>query len=121
MGAVTTHRDLHAWREAMNLVEIVYRATAAFPRSEFFGLVNQIRRCAVSVPSNIAEGAARNSTRELFQFLGISCGSLSELETQLELSARLGYLDPDAEALKQTNRVGRLVRSLRNSLRESEK
>ena len=92
MATSTTHRDLHAWREAMSLVEIVYRATASFPRTEFFGLVNQIRRCAISIPSNIAEGAARNSTREWVQFLGVSCGSLSELETQLLIAQNLGYL-----------------------------
>ena len=118
MTAVTTHRDLHAWREAMALVELVYRTTAGFPKAEFFGLVNQIRRCAISVPSNIAEGAARNSTREWVQYLGISCGSLSELETQLELAIRLGYLQADTDALRQLNRVGRIVRALRNSLRE---
>ena len=118
MTISTTHRDLHAWREAMALVEIIYRATANFPKAEFFGLVNQIRRCAISVPSNIAEGAARNSTREWVQFLGISCGSLSELETQLELATRLGYLGADTDAIRQTNRVGRIVRALRNALRQ---
>ena len=102
----------------MSLVEIVYRATASFPKDEFFGLVNQIRRCAISVPSNIAEGAARNSTREWVQFLGISCGSLSELETQLELATRSGYLGADTDAIRQTNRVGRIVRALRNALRQ---
>lgn len=101
----------------MNLVEIVYRATADFPKAEFMGLVSQLRRCAVSIPSNIAEGAARNSTREWVQFLGISCGSLSELETQLELATRLGYLAAGADAMRQTNRVGRIVRALRSSLR----
>jgi len=102
----------------MDLVEMVYRVTASFPKAEFFGLVNQIRRCAVSVPSNIAEGAARNSTREWIQFLGVSCGSLSELETQLELATRLGYLEANTDATRQMNRVGRIVRALRNSLRE---
>jgi four helix bundle protein len=116
--AAPTHRDLTAWREAMDLVEVVYRATAAFPKAEIFGLANQIRRSAVSVPSNIAEGAGRNSSRELIQFLGISCGSLAELETQLELAARLGYLEAGSDAIRQTNRVGRIVRALRNSLRE---
>jgi len=118
MATSTTHRDLHAWREAMSLVEMVYRATASFPRTELFGLVNQIRRCAISIPSNIAEGAARNSTREWVQFLGVSCGSLSELETQLELAIRLGYLEANTDATRQTNRVGRIVRALRNTLRE---
>ena len=118
MATVTTHRDLHAWRESMVLVEVVYRATASFPKAEFFGLVDQIRRCAISVPSNIAEGAARNTTRELVQFLGVSCWSLSELETQLELATRLGYLEAETDAIRQTNRVGRILRALRNSLRE---
>jgi len=116
--ASSTHRDLHAWREAICLVEIIYKATASFPKAEFFGLVTQMRKCAVSVPSNIAEGAARNSTREFVQFLGISCGSLSELETQLELAIRLGYLEAGTEAIQQMNRVGRLVRALRTAIRE---
>jgi len=102
----------------MALVEIVYRATESFPKTEFYGLVNQIRRCAVSIPSNIAEGAARNSTREFVQFLGISCGSLSELETQLELAMRLGYLEPNNDPTRQLNRAGRIVRALRKSLRD---
>jgi four helix bundle protein len=102
----------------MTLVEMVYRATGSLPKAEFFGLVNQIRRCAISIPSNIAEGAARNSTREWIQFLGVSCGSLSELETQLELATRLGYLEADTDTVRQTNRVGRIVRALRNSLRK---
>jgi four helix bundle protein len=118
MAAVSTHRDLHAWRESMALAEIVYRATESFPKAEYFGLVNQLRRCAISIPSNIAEGAGRNSTREFVQFLGISCGSLSELETQLELALRLGYLEPDSDSVRQLNRAGRIVRALRRSLRE---
>jgi four helix bundle protein len=102
----------------MALVEIVYRATENFPKSEFFGLVNQLRRCAISIPSNIAEGAARNSTREFVQYLGISCGSLSELETQIELSVRLGYLQADCDPARQANRAGRIVRALRKSLQD---
>jgi four helix bundle protein len=118
MATVNTHRDLHAWREAMALVEIVYRATESFPKAEFFGLVNQMRRCAISIPSNIAEGAARNSTREFVQYLGVSCGSLSELETQLELARRLGYIDAESDSERQLNRAGRIVRALRRSLRD---
>jgi len=118
MTTYTTHRDLAAWREAMTLVELVYRDTAPFPREELFGLTTQIRKAAVSVPSNIAEGAARNTTKELVQFLGYSCGSLAELDTQLELAVRLGYLGLDAESVRQMGRVGRIVRLLRKSLRE---
>jgi four helix bundle protein len=117
MNAPATHRDLIAWQEAMALVESVYRDTASFPREENYGLTTQIRRCAISVPSNIAEGAARNSSREYVQFLGISCGSLSELETQLELAIRLGFMKADSISLKHADRVARLVRALRKALK----
>jgi len=76
------HRDLLVWQHAIALVTIVYRVTSAFPDSERFGLIAQMRRAAVSVPSNIAEGAARNTTKEYLHFLGIARGSLSELDTQ---------------------------------------
>jgi four helix bundle protein len=119
VNAPSTHRDLAAWREAMQLVAVVYRYTEDFPKKEVFGLTAQIRRAAVSAPSNIAEGAARNSSGELLQFLGIACGSLAELETQLELAVQLGYLKPHAEAIEKTARVGLLVRLLRKSLRSA--
>jgi len=115
MDTPHTHRDLLAWREAMDLVEAVYRDTTTLPKEEMFGLTAQIRRAAVSIPSNIAEGAARNSPGELLQFLGIACGSLAELETQLELAIRLGYLTADAGCVAQSSRVGMLVRTLRKS------
>jgi four helix bundle protein len=101
----------------MALVESVYRDTAFFPKDELFGLTTQIRRCAVSVPSNIAEGAARNSTREWVQFLSVACGSLAELETQLELAIRLGFMKADVISFKHADRVARLVRALRTSLK----
>ena len=116
MANARSHRDLLAWQEAMGLVEIVYKQTMAFPRDETYGLAGQMRRSAVSVPSNIAEGAARNSTREYYQYLGIATGSAAELETQLELAARLGYLKKDSDALQHVRRVGRLVNALRNSI-----
>ena len=113
---MSDHRDLIAWREAMSLVEIVYRDTESFPRDEVFGLRTQVRRAAVSVPSNIAEGSGRNSTAELRHFVGIACGSLAELETQLELAVRLGFMGADAVAVRQADRVGKLVNALRGSL-----
>ncbi len=76
----------------MDFVVRVYKATESFPKHELFGICAQIRRCAVSIPSNIAEGSGRNSRKELIQFLFIANGSLSELETQLDLASRLGYL-----------------------------
>ena len=118
MSAQTTHRDLAAWREAITLAETVYRETADFPREEAYGLTSQIRRAAVSIPSNIAEGAGRNTSRELLQFLGIACGSLAELDTQIELAVRLGYLSAEAEIIVQAQRVGMLVRRLRKSISE---
>jgi four helix bundle protein len=111
------HRKLLAWQQAMILVEDIYRITKTFPRDEAFGLTSQIRRSAVSVPSNIAEGAGRNSTKELVQFLGIASGSLAEADTQLEIATRLGYLDRDSSVFNQMSRVGQLLVALRKSLR----
>ena len=115
--AVHTHRDLIAWQEAMHLVEFAYRDTTTFPSEETFGLRTQIRRAAVSVPSNIAEGAARNSSREVIQFLSFARGSLAELETQLELAVRLGFLRNVADCIRQVDRVGKLVTVLQKSLK----
>jgi four helix bundle protein len=89
------HRQLPVWKASMDLVEAVYLATASFPSEEKFGLTSQIRRASVSVPANIAEGAARKSTAELIQFLYIANGSLSELDTHIELAQRLGFAVPD--------------------------
>jgi four helix bundle protein len=120
MSLANVHYDLIAWQEAMNLVEAVYRETESFPRREMFGLTAQIRRSAVSVPSNLAEGSARNSRKELHQFLGISCGSLAELQTQLQIAVRLKYLRPDAQSVGLATRVSKLVRGLRKSLRSDD-
>jgi four helix bundle protein len=87
-----THKDLDVWKAAMELAKLVYLITSKFPKEELYGLTQQIRRSAVSIPSNIAEGAARNSRKEFIQFLHISLGSLAELETQLLLSEKLGFL-----------------------------
>jgi four helix bundle protein len=118
--APKTHDDLFAWQEAMKLVEAVYRDTRGFPLKETFGFMAQMTHSAISVPSNLAEGAARNSRKELVQFVGISCGSLAELQTQLELSVRLGYLSADAESIRQAVRVGKLVRGLRKALKPAQ-
>lgn len=88
---VRSYRDLQVWRLAMDWVEAVYEATAHWPSDERFGLISQVRRAAVSVPSNIAEGAARRSTGEFVQFLGMARGSLVEAETQLLLAQRFDY------------------------------
>ena len=88
-----THKDLDVWKKSIEMVTLVYKLTRSFPKEELYGLTNQMRRAAVSVPSNIAEGAGRNSNKELLQFLYYATGSLSELETQLIIAHNLEYLN----------------------------
>ena len=109
-----SYKELIAWRKAMELVTGVYRATAAFPRSELYGLTNQLRRAAVSVPSNIAEGQARFSQREFHHFLSHARGSLVEIETQLIIARTLGYLapKPTEDLLAQASELGRILNGL---------
>ena len=92
MSSTGTHKDLDIWQRGIRFVEQVYRATSDFPKEEIYGLRSQIRRAAVSFSSNIAEGAARSSKREFIQFVYVSLGSLSEVETQLLIAERLGYV-----------------------------
>ena len=115
MSTNSGYRDLLAWQEAMKLTVMVYRVTSRFPREEIYGLTAQIRKAAASIPSNIAEGAARNSPREFYHFLGISAGSLAEVETQLELAARLEYAKLDPPTAQQAQKVGMLLAGLRRS------
>jgi four helix bundle protein len=114
------YKDLVAWQKAMDLVVHVYGATEGFPSRERFSLTDQIRRAAVSVPSNIAEGQAHFNKREFLHFLRHARGSLAELETQALLAKRLTYL-PDAEAAKlltQIDELGRILSGLIRSLGE---
>ncbi len=92
MSNLVTHKDLEVWKKSINFVTKIYGVTSTFPKDEVYGIVNQIRRAAVSIPSNIAEGAARNHDKEFIQFLSISLGSISELETQIIISNNLKYL-----------------------------
>ena len=116
--AVKSYRELIAWQKAVDLVEIVYKVTASFPREEIYGLTAQVRRSAVSIPSNIAEGQGRRSTREFLNFLSIARGSLCEMETQILLGERLGYVKGrnGSSLLDQAAEVGRLINGLSNSL-----
>ena len=113
------HKKLQVWQSAMDLVGEVYKVTARFPECERYGLISQIRRCAVSIPSNIAEGAARQSASESQQFIHVAMGSASELDTQLEICHKLGYLE--SECWKSMDRklqeIDRMLSGLRNHLR----
>jgi len=108
---VKTYRDLMLWQKAMALVTEIYKVTKSFPRREDYGLTSQLRRCAVSIPSNIAEGYGRNSRNEYIRFLQIASGSLYELQTQLEIAANLGYLKKDEFELlyESTREVERML------------
>ena len=109
------YRDLETWQKAMELVKGVCVATRHFPKDELYGLTSQLRRAAVSVPSNIAEGCGRNSRNELRHFLGQARGSLAELETQLELAKSVGYLDPATATtlLSKAAQLGQMLTGLR--------
>jgi four helix bundle protein len=115
---VQSYRDLVVWKKSMTLVLDVYRSTQAFPKPETYGLVAQLRRAAVSIPSNIAEGQARLSTAEFKQSLGHARGSLMEVETQILISQELGYLEHDQseKLLSASAEVGRILNGLLNSL-----
>jgi four helix bundle protein len=93
---MTTHKDLNVWKKSMNLVVLTYKITSQFPKEELFGLASQMRRAAVSIPSNIAEGHGRNSAKDLVRFLYFALGSASELETQVLISQNLGFITDDA-------------------------
>lgn len=112
-------RDLVVWQKSMALATDIYRVTKQFPRGEIYGLTNQVRRAVVSVPSNIAEGKGRLSKREFVQFLARARGSLQEVETQVEISSVLEYLDKEAfvRLSTQCREVGRLLNGLMRSMR----
>ena len=118
MSTPFTYRDLDAWKLGMDLVEQCYRATATFPRSELYGPTSQIRRAAVSIPSNLAEGHCHHSTKVFINHVDIALGSHGELETCIEVAARLGFLaSPDkARTLQRSDSVGRLLNGLYRSL-----
>ena len=90
---IKSHKDLRVWQESIDLVTEIYRLTESYPKEEVYGLTSQMRRAAVSIPSNIAEGAGRNSSKEFVQFLHIALGSIAELETQLIISQKLGFVE----------------------------
>jgi four helix bundle protein len=114
----SSYRDLVAWQKAMTLVEAVYRETASWPGDERFGLTAQVRRAVVSVPANIAEGSGRSGSSELRRFLSIAHGSLCEVQTQLEIAERLGFMEQGKaqNLLEHGAEVSRILRGLIRSL-----
>ncbi len=119
-SAVRSYRDLRVWQRAMDLVEGIYTATRNWPKEEVYGLTGQIRRAVVSVPSNIAEGQGRASTKEFLHHLSIARGSLFEVETQALVAQRLGYLPPETaeHLLVNTGEISRMLSRLSQSLLE---
>ena len=117
--AVQSYRQLIVWQKAMGLVKEIYQLTNRFPKDEVYGLIGQIRRAAVSIPSNIAEGQGRDSTREFLHHLSIAYGSLMEVETQLLIAESLNYLNEDETKLilNKTAETGRLINGLTRSLK----
>ena len=116
--AINSFRDLRVWQAGMELVEQVYLLTQSFLRQEIYGLTSQIQRAAVSVPSNIAEGHTREHSKEFLHHLSIAQASLAELETQLEIAARLKYLLPEQleKILQRVMSLGKQLYALRNAL-----
>jgi four helix bundle protein len=118
MASIRSYRDLEVWQKAMSLAEMCYAATANFPARETYGLASQLRRAAVSIPSNIAEGHSRRTRQAYLNHLSIALGSQSEVETQIELSYRLRLLSkPSAEEIMMVaGQVGRMLHALIRSL-----
>jgi four helix bundle protein len=110
------HKDLEVWKKSMDLVETIHKLTQTFPDSEKFGLTSQMRRSAVSIPSNIAEGSARKGDKELIHFLPITLGSLSELDTQYTIAVRINYTSKEENIENQINDVKKLLLGFRNYL-----
>ena len=115
---ISSYRDLRVWQLGVDLVEEVYNLTQHFPRKEIYALTSQMRRAAISIPSNVAEGHTREHSREYLQHLSMAQASLAELETQAEIAVRLGYLQPEelASFLEQTTSLGKQLYALRNAL-----
>jgi len=116
---MTGYENLDVWRESMALVTKIYNLLQSFPNDERFALSDQIRRSAVSIPSNIAEGSTRNSRKEFIQFLYIALGSVCELETQLMIARNVGYIKELTSILDHTTRIKKMLNGLISSLKRS--
>ena len=116
---INSYKDLDVWKKSIELVKKVYCTTKSFPKEEIYGLVNQMRRCAISIPSNIAEGKTRQHVNEYIQFLYIALGSCAELESQVIVAKELEYLNngTEEEIIEGIENVGKMLRGLIKSLR----
>ena len=121
MESARTFRDLIVWRKAVDLAKAVYQATRAMPETERFGLIAQMRRAAVSVPSNIAEGNARHTLKDYIHFLSLARGSLAELETQITIARELNMLNDPHPLVDLLSETDRLLQGLIRSLQEKRK
>lgn len=119
MKRIVSHKDLIVWQKAIKLAGRVYAATKQLPSDERYGLSSQLRKAAVSIPSNIAEGAARKNRAEFLQFLHVTRGSLSELETQMLIAVQQQFVDSNTAALEDIAEVGRLLNGLITKLQSS--
>jgi len=115
--AINGFRDLEVWKKSMNFVTSVYQITRSLPRDEVYALSDQMRRAAVSIPSNIAEGSGRNSTKEYIQFLYVALGSACEVETQIIITKRIGYLEEIVGYIHQIQEIKKMLNGLINSLK----
>jgi len=119
MEVIKSHKELIVWQKSVALASAVYAATRTLPSDERYGLTSQLRRCSVSIASNIAEGSARKTRPELRQFLHIARGSLAELETQMLIAVNQGFIASNASAIEEITEVGRLLNGLIRSLANS--
>jgi four helix bundle protein len=115
---IKSHKDLEVYKTSMDFVVLIYRLTQEFPKEEEFGLSSQMRRASVSIVSNISEGAARNNTKQFIQFLYYSLGSASELETQIELAKRIGFINDESKDIKTLHYIISMLSGLIKSLKQ---
>jgi four helix bundle protein len=111
------YKELKVWQKAVELTKLIYELTKTFPQEEKFGLTNQIRRASVSIPSNIAEGAGRNSDKEFVQFLAIAAGSSYEVETQLIIAIELKYVENREDVFKLIEEIQKMLFTFSNKLK----
>lgn len=120
MSSIKSYRDLEVWKKSINLVKEIYKITSSFPKEEIYGLTAQLRRASISVPSNIAEGRSRESTKEYLRFIEISYSSIAELETQITIAYELNFINGKCleKVLNGTSEIGRMLNGLSRSLKK---